>query len=196
MSNILAACWILLTGVATGGAGRHGRPHPITVGWNDELNALATWQPREGGMKADVFAERRGAMTLRLPHAPDGFPHAYQWGGVAGEASVDLGRYPVLVAHVLNVKPGSYTHLDLEQRDYAGKPTHVTVTPALQYPGVIVFDVGEKWGTDVRRLYLRINVGGSLSGAQAEYAWVRFVRREDVARLRENPGWQAVDLKP
>src|SRR4051794_28001523 len=80
----------------------------VAVGWADELNSLSGWVAREGGMKADVYSDTPGAMTLRLAHAPDGFPYSYQWGGVTREVSVDLGRYPVLVARVLDISPRGY----------------------------------------------------------------------------------------
>lgn len=169
---------------------------PIVAGWADEMNSLAGWAPREGGMKADVYAESPGAMTLRLARVPDGFPYGYQWGGLTREASVDLGRYPVLVARVLDVVPKSYTHLDVETRDYAGKPVTTLRTPTLYEAGLIVFDLGDTLGTDVRRLTLRINVGGALEGAKCTYGWVRFVSREDAATLRAHPDRQKVLLRP
>ena len=168
----------------------------VVAGWSDELNSLSGWSPREGGMKAEAYAEIPGSMTLRLAHVPDGFPYSYQWGGVTREATVDLGRYPVLVARVLSLRKGSYTHLDVESRDYSGKPVTTLRTPTLTEPGLIVFDLGDTLGTDVRRLTLRINVGGALEGAQCAYGWVRFLRREDLPALRSRPDAQRVSLRP
>jgi hypothetical protein len=168
----------------------------VVAGWADELNSLTGWAPREGGMKADVYAESPGAMTLRLAHVPDGFPYSYQWGGVTREASVDLGRYPVLMARVLDVSPRGYTHLDVESRDYSGKPVTTLRTPTLTEAGLIVFDLGDSLGTDVRRLTLRINVGGALEGAKCTYGWVRFVSRADMERLKAHPDEQNIIVRP
>jgi len=50
----------------------------VVAGWCDELNSLSGWSPREGGMKAEAYAEIPGSMTLRLAHVPDGFPYSYR----------------------------------------------------------------------------------------------------------------------
>jgi hypothetical protein len=119
----------------------------IAVGWQDEMNDVGGWQPFSGGNDPDVFAARFGAMTLRLPDAPEGFPHAWKWGAVTRRASVDLGRYPVLAAYVSRVDDGSYAHLDVEERDYAGRPVRSLRTPTLQGRGLNVVDVGQTWGS-------------------------------------------------
>jgi hypothetical protein len=174
----------------------YSTPTPIAAGWTDELNTISSWAPRDGGMRAEAYSESPGAMTLRLAHVPDGFPYSYQWGGVTREATVDLGRYPVLVARVLDVRPRSYTHLDVESRDYSGKPVTTLRTPTLVKGGLIVFDLGDTLGTDVRRLTLRINVGGAPEGAKCTYGWVRFVSRKGLALLRAHPDLQDVVLRP
>ena len=168
----------------------------VGVGWHDEMNEPGRWQPAGAGIEPDVFSARRGRVTLRLPHVPEGFPHAYQWGGVTRRADVDLGRYPVLVAYVSGVREGSYAHLDLEERDYGGRPVRALRTPTLRGPGLTVLDVGREWGPETRRMHLRLIVGGPLSGASCEYSWVRFVRREDVPRLEADLAARKVELKP
>jgi hypothetical protein len=166
------------------------------VGWHDEMNDLSAWKPREGGMPAEKFASRPGEMKLRLAHVPDGYPFAYQWGGVTRTATVDLGRYPILLMRVSGMGPGSYCHMDVEQHDYSGKPVKTLRMPTLESPGLAVFDLGKEYGPHVWRLVLRINVGGKLEGAEAEVSWIRFVRREDVPLLKEVPDLQAVKLNP
>ncbi|HEU4751543.1 MAG TPA: hypothetical protein VFU47_00460 [Armatimonadota bacterium] len=199
--KILAVgAWLAVALIAAGispARGRAaGRRHAIPVGWHDEMDDPATWKPREGGMPPDIFARRPGVLTLRLAHVPEGYPFSYQWGGVTRSASVDLGRYPVLAAHFPRVQSGSYCHLDVEQLDYSGRPVHTLRTPTLQGPGLSVLDLGKEYGTYVRRLVLRINAGGALTGAECDCGWVRFVRREDLPLLQEAPDWQAVELKP
>jgi hypothetical protein len=115
---------------------------------------------------------------------------------VTREATVDLSRYPVLVARVLTVSPHGYTHLDVESRDYLGKPVTTLRTPTLVEPGLIVFDLGDTLGTDVRRLTLRINVGGAVEGAKCSYGWVRFVSRDGLAQLKAHPDWQDIVVRP
>jgi hypothetical protein len=168
----------------------------LSVGWQDEMNDVATWKPREGGMPAQAFSARSGAITLRLAHVPEGFPYHYQWGGVTRSATVDLGRYPILVARISTVRPGSYCHLDAEQLDYGGKPIKTLRTPTLEYAGLSFLDLGKQYGPHIRRLVLRINVGGKLEGAECEVSWVRFIRREDLPLLQEQPDRQAVKLAP
>lgn len=180
----LAGC--LTCGIALA---RPKRPAPIpVVGWHDEMNDITAWQPLPAENEPDVLTVHTGAMTLRLPHVPDGHPYPYQWGGVTRRATVELKQSPVLVAYVSAVKDGSYAHLDMEERDFAGKPVRTLRTPTLQGKGLIVLDVGQSWGTETRRIHLRAIVGGALTGAECEYAWVRFVRREDVAKLQASVG--------
>ena len=44
----------------------------------------------------------------------------------------------------------------------------------------------------VRRLTLRLIVGGKLDGAKCSYNWVRFIKRENLAYLQEVPDLQTV----
>ena len=188
---------LLLAGYMTCGAVIAKPKRPVlTVGWHDEMNDFSAWQPLGGENEPDVFATRLGAMTLRLPHVSEGFPHTYQWGGVTRRAGVDLSRYPVLVAYVSRVQDGSYAHLDLEERNHAGRPVRSLRTPVLQGRGLSILDVGQAWGTQTRRIHLRLIVGGPLSGASCEYAWVRFVRREDVPELQARSSGRQVTLEP
>lgn len=167
-------------------------PPPLRIGWHDEMNRLGAWKPLAMENQPDIYASRPGVLTLRLPHVPQGFPYAYQWSGVTRSLSADLAHYPVLIAHVSRLSAGSYAHLDIEERDLAGRVVHTWRSPTLTHPGLTVFDIGKEMGPNVWRLTLRLIVGGKLEGAECDYNWVRFVRREDVAYLQEVPTLQRV----
>jgi hypothetical protein len=47
-----------------------------------------------------------------------------------------------------------------------------------------------------KQLRLRLNVAGLQRGGAVDYTYVRFIRREDAARLREVPDLQNVVLCP
>jgi hypothetical protein len=98
----------------------------------------------------------------------------------------------VLMARVSSLQEGTYAHLDIEERDFNGRPVHSWRSPTLVHPGITAIDLGKEIGPTVRRLTLRLIVGGKLAGAKCDYSWVRFVRRGDVARLQEVPDEQAV----
>ena len=169
------------------------RQHPpILVGWHDEMNDPGTWKPLALENQPDIYASRPGLLTLRLPHVPEGFPYQFQWSGVTRSISADLGRFPVLMAHVSSLDEGSYAHLDIEERGFSGNVVHVWRSPTLTRPGLTLIDLGKELGPNVRRLTLRLIVGGKLEGAKCEYNWVRFVRREDMAYLQEVPNMQSV----
>src|SRR5579871_854294 len=162
------------------------RQHPpLVVGWHDEMKDIRTWKPLGLENQPDIYASHSGVLTLRLPHVPEGFPYEFQWSGVTRSISADLAQYPVLVARVSSLDSGSYAHLDIEERDYFGRVAHTWRSPTLTHPGLTLIDLGKEIGPSVRRLTLRLIVGGKLEGAKCEYNWVRFVRREDVAYLQE-----------
>ena len=79
---------------------------PLVVGWHDELNEPGLWKPLSMENQPDIYAERPGAVTLRLPHVPENFPYAFQWSGVTRSISADLAHYPVLMARVSSLEPG------------------------------------------------------------------------------------------
>lgn len=179
-------------------------PRGIAVGWHDEMDRLSAWRPLPENAPQTWLPET-GGLALRLPHVPDGWPYAYQWSGATREAIVDLGRYPVLMARVDAVDPG-YAHLDLEERDVEGRAVRGRRTPALVAPGLIRLDLKPDAtmpatripatrisGTrdaetrDIRRLTLRLIVGGPNEGAKVVYRWVRFVSRADADRLAAHP---------
>lgn len=188
-------CLLLATAVLP--ACIHAQAHsasllPLRIGWHDEMNRLGTWKPLAMENQPDIYAARPGLLTLRLPHVPSGFPYAYQWSGVTRSLSADLAHYPVLVAHVSRLDTGSYAHLEAEERDIAGHAVHIWRSPTLTRPGLTILDLGKEMGPSVWRLTLRLIVGGKLEGAECNYNWVRFVRREDVAYLQEVPTLQRI----
>jgi hypothetical protein len=189
MRLVTILCLLLLTGVFVRSEGAtRKKPAAPVVGWHDEMNDPAAWELLGLENQPAVYAARPGALTLRLPHVPAGFPYAYQWSGVTRTAVVDLDRYPVAVAYVPRLGDGSYAHLDFEERDYQGRTLRTARSSTLQKPGLSVLDLGKEWGMQTQRVVMRLIVGGQLSGAWCEYAWVRFVRREDLPRLEANPG--------
>jgi hypothetical protein len=167
-------------------------PAPLVVGWHDEMNDPTSWRPLGLENQPDIYADRPGVLTLRLPHVPDGFPYAYQWSGVTRSISADLAHYPVLIANVGTLDPGTYAHLDIEEHDFSGHIAHTWRSPTLTHAGLTSIDLGKAIEPTVRRLTLRLIVGGKLAGAKCSYNWVRFVRREDLAYLQEVPDFQAV----
>jgi hypothetical protein len=171
---------------------KHPRRAPLTVGWHDEMNDPALWKPLGAENPPDVYASSPGLLTLRLPHVPQGYAYAYQWSGVARSISADLAHYPVLMARVSSLQKGSYAHLQIEERDAAGRVVHSWRSPTLTQAGLTAIDLGKEIGPEVRRLTLRLIVGGTLAGAQCDYNWVRFARREDMAYLQESPDLQTV----
>lgn len=165
---------------------------PLVVGWHDEMNDPALWKPLGAENPPDIYASSPGLLTLRLPHVPQGYAYTYQWSGVTRSISADLGHFPVLMARVSSLEKGSYAHLDIEERDAAGRVAHTWRSPTLTHAGLTAIDLGKEIGPEVRRLTLRLIVGGALPGAKCDYSWVRFVRREDVAYLQECPDLQTV----
>ncbi|MBS1722151.1 MAG: hypothetical protein JSS66_03985 [Armatimonadetes bacterium] len=166
----------------------------MTCGWLDEMNNTFIWKPIAMENQPEVYSEQRGLLSMRLPHVPDGWPYAYQWSGVTRDIIVDLDRYPVLVARVSQLQQGSYAHLDIAELDIHGKESWTTRSTTLQTPGLSVADVGkERHG--VRRLRLRLIVGGPNEGCSCSYSYVRFVSEEDQARLQKEPDWSRVRLE-
>lgn len=157
---------------------------PVAVGWNDELEVLSAWRDLRTSNKPQTIRREEGGLTLRLPQVPDRWPYQYQWSGLTREAVVDLDRYPVLLAKVDAVS--GYAHLDLEERDVDGAAVRGKRTPGLTTPGIIRFDLGDE-AKNVRRLTLRLIVGGPNEGASATFRWVRFASRETADLIEKNP---------
>ncbi len=174
----------------TGGKTRQNAP--LVIGWHDEMNDSGLWHPLSMENQPDVYAARKGSLTLRLPHVLDGFPYQFQWSGVTRTVSADLARYPVLMARVSSLEAGSYAHLDIEERDISGKAVRSWRSATLTRPGITLVDMGKAAGADTRRLTIRLIIGGKLAGAKGEYDWIRFVNRADSAFLQSHADWQKV----
>ena len=187
--TVLIACSVVPAFSQSAPQRRHA---PLVVGWHDEMNDPGPWRPIGLENQPDVYAARPGVVTLRLPHVPDGFPYQFQWSGVTRSISADLGHFPVLIARVDSLEEGTYAHLEVEERDFSGRPVRTLRSPTLVRPGLTILDLGKEIGPSVRRLTLRLIVGGKLAGAQCDYNWIRFIRSEDVAWLREAPDIQTV----
>ncbi len=168
------------------------RRAPLVVGWHDEMNDPGLWKPMTLENQPDIYAERPGVVTLRLPHVPNGYPYQYQWSGVTRNLTADLARYPVLIANVSELDADSYAHLDIVEYDFNGQEAGRWRSPTLTHPGLSVVDLGKEIGPSVRRLTIRLIVGGKLEGAKCSYNWLRFVRRADVAYLQEVPDLQNI----
>lgn len=171
--------------VATLHQGASQRSPVVAVGWNDEMETVSAWRDLPGGNRPQVWRREEGGLALRLPQVPDRWPYEYQWSGVTREAIVDLGKYPVLLANVGAVGPG-YAHLEIEERDVNGKAVRGWRTPTRTDAGLIKLDLGDA-AKNVRRLYLRLIVGGPNEGASVAYRWVRFVSHEGAALIEANP---------
>ncbi len=169
---------------------------PFVAGWRDEMNEPLAWRPVSppDRLRVEMAAKEPGAVSLTLPRVPDGWPYSYQWGAAEREAAVDLARFPVLVARVTRVSENGYAHLEVGTGAAAEKPVRSETQTA---PGLIVTDVARALSGGAafagrQRLALRLIAGGANAGASCDYAYVRFVSREDAARLRENPDRQEV----
>lgn len=161
-----------------------------------DLGKPALWQTFDGAMKPQIFAALGGGTTFQLPAVPAGHPYDYQYGGLQYTMHVDLERYPVIAAYVSRVQTGSYAHFNVEARDSKGELLQARSTPTLQKLGLTWLDLGKEWKEQPQLLQLRLYVGGALSGASCDYAWVRFVRREDLPRLQSmSPNIESVDTK-
>lgn len=133
---------------------------------------LRTWPPIQMENQPEVYRERTGVVWMRLPHVPQGWPYQYQWSGITHDAIVDLDRFPILVARVARVMGKSYAHMDIEESDLGGKPAWTERSSTLQQSGLSIGDIG-KDHPGVRRLHLRLIVGGPNEGASAAYTYVR-----------------------
>lgn len=173
----------------------HTRPSTnwIRCGWSDELNDVSTWQVLSVDNKPEVFAEHPGQLEMRLPHVPAGWPYQYQWSGVTRDAMVDLTKYPIMVARLTRVPAGSYAHTEIEELDVNGKQSWGIRGTTLYAPRLSTADVG-KDHPGVRRVRMRLIIGGSNNGALVAYTYVRFIARRDLHFLEAHPDWQAIKI--
>src|SRR5437764_312388 len=70
------------------------RRAPMVVGWHDEMNDPARWRPIGSENAPDIYSEKHGVLSLRLPHVPGGYRYAYQWSGVTrSSAPTSVGSH-------------------------------------------------------------------------------------------------------
>lgn len=174
---------------------------PLLSGWHDEFNSASArdwqWTPPLG--HADVSAPRKGVLRLTLGDRAQADGHSaktYYWAAAARYANVDLDLYPILAVRVLALH-GPSTWWDVTVNEYLGGEQHGpdrrAALKSATKPGLLLFDVAQAAGlTGKKQLRIRLNVAGLEKGDWAEYAYVRFLRREDVKRLEQKPDTQTV----
>jgi hypothetical protein len=179
-----------------------GADGPLLVGWSDELNLPRAWTALTPGGAPDVFRPRRGVMGLRLGRRAvlDNkitAPYAYRWASVWRVATVDLDRYPLLAVRALRVSGDTWWDVTAQEWRNGSVGGREWQTPSLDHPGLVLFDLARETGWAGKMpIRLRLNVAGLRDGGAVEYAWVRFVRREDAERLRKNPDAQELVVAP
>lgn len=165
------------------------RNRRLAVGWSDEMSAQTRplWTSVNGAEIAGTAGG--GALTVRVgPTARGAFRSA-----ATRTAEVDLDRYPILAVRALDVSREAHWYVALEE---PGGDARIE-TPNRSSPGLIFFDLPAQANLAGKRaLRIRLIVEGLRNGESAEFAWVRFVRRDDAERLRENPDEQRVRLVP
>ena len=163
----------------------------IVVGWHDEMDDRVRWKPLAVGNKAFVAVPTPDALFLGLDMVPPNWPYTYQWSGVEQDARVDVARYPVVSAYIVQVQ--GYAHLDIDVLDSGGKVTRTERTSTLTSPGVATLDLGKDLAPGVYTLHVRLIVGGPNSGCCATYKWVRFTTSRDADYLSRHPTRKVVD---
>jgi hypothetical protein len=174
---------------------------PLQTGWHDELNTSAikdwSWQPPKG--RADLSVPAFGTLRLTLGDSAQEDKigkDTYYWATCARYATVDLDRYPILAVHTLRITGQRHPWWDVTVNDYKsgenlgpdiGGGKHDTK------PGLLLFDVKANSNlSGKRQIRLRLSVAGLDRGAYVDYAYVRFIRREDRSRLEKDPDLQDV----
>lgn len=220
-SCLLAFCAFFLTGalLPVCSAPQTG---PLPVGWHDELGRVAAWTPTaQGG--ADISQSRRGILTLTLGRTSVSDPHTFSWASVSRDVDISLDEYPILAVRALRVSPNCWWDAIVQASDGGRLVGAEYKSDSLPERGLILFDVGRilrtprfpggfgrRPGIPLREvpassdagsgvhqhLRLRLNVAGLHRGGSVDYAWVRFIRREDAERLRRQPNLQTVLLVP
>jgi hypothetical protein len=187
------------------------RDHVLIVGWHDEFNSLDNWAPWTAFGGFDILRGDDGKLTVVLGKTSmhDTNFHNYR-AGVYQDFDVDLAHYPVVAVRVIGMhnaatwdaEVGEYREESLPNaREQShggfiarpGNPKQLVMDSigdcgGQHKPGLVFIRLqptpyGSKGKQHVRLL---LNANGSLQG-YVDFAWVRFIRREDVARLRSHP---------
>lgn len=165
----------------------------VYVGWQDEMDSRYNWSPINMENKAFVAQPTKSKLFLGLDKVPANWPYQYQWSGVTRDLEIDSSQYPVLMARVSQVQ--GYAHLDLELIGKNGAVENTIRTSTLTVSGLAQVDLRNSIPAGIRRLRVRLIVGGPNEGCCATYDWVRFVTPEDAAFLEKNPDWQYVGIR-
>lgn len=164
----------------------------IQCGWHDELNDPLRWSDLAMDNKARLNEPSEGRFILSLGHVPANWPYEFQWSGVSQDAFDSIDRFPVLMARVEYVQPGSYAHMDIDVVDSSGKAVKTFRSSTLRGPGLSTIDFTGQLDPAFYHLRLRLIVGGDNVGCAATYDWVRFVSQKDAAFLNQHPDWEKV----
>jgi hypothetical protein len=210
---------IVIGGVTLHGDSRHRRSETVTVGWNDEFNSSTNWKSFPVPNSPDISMPRRGSLRLRIGKGAVSSSGPFFWASAWRVAEVDSNRYPILAVNARNLKGPGWWDVVVQEWHDGRLIGQEMKTPSLDHAGVILFDlsksikppkhaethpggtgewtgVGEKTKEGRVQYRIRINIAGIKEGCSIEYAWLRFVRREDADRLSKNPRTQDIVVEP
>lgn len=188
---------------------QHDRP--LVVGWHDEFNTLDDWSPWTAYSGFDILRGDIGKLTVVLGKTAirDTNYNNYR-AGVYQDFDVDLAHYPVLAVRALRMQEAATWDAQVgEYRDETlplahdtshggniarpGNPKQLVFDTigncgAQHKPGLVFIPLtlspyGSKGRQHVR---LFLNANGPRQG-YVDFAWVRIIAREDIARLRSEP---------
>jgi hypothetical protein len=185
-------------------------PAPLTVGWHDEFNKLDDWAPWTGG-SFDVLRGDVGKLTVVLGKSSMYMQVFKDYrAGVYRDIDVDLDHYPIVAVRAVGFQKAGQWDVQVMQYREPNAPDSRDVSkgggiPIPGNPQRLAADlVGESKGhkgpdlvfMEVKALpsargkkhvRLMLNLSGPQQQGYVEFAWVRFIRKEDVRRLRANP---------
>ncbi|AIE84579.1 hypothetical protein OP10G_1211 [Fimbriimonas ginsengisoli Gsoil 348] len=170
----------------------YGKHRIVFVGWHDEMDSRDQWGALDMENKAFTAAPTKGTIFLGLDRAPANWPYGYQWSGVTRDLYVDVARFPMLMARVIQVQ--GYAHLDIDVLDAKSKAINTLRSNTLTAPGISSIDLGRLLPPGQAHLRLRLIVGGPNEGCCATYDWVRFVNKVDADFLTKDPDWGYVRM--
>lgn len=177
---------------------------PLVVGWSDEFNAKHNWQRFPPPHQPDLSQPHKGLLSLSLGSKSKTTPQpAFYWASATRFVEVDIERYPILAVRAVGLKGPSWWDVIVQGVEKESKTTLAgseIKTPSLDHDGIILFDIQEqvKHGLELsgHRFRIRLNIAGLKQGGSIQYDWIRFVRREDAARLRTNPQVSELIVEP
>ncbi len=217
----VSAISCVLQGMQAQTTTRHrAQRHALVVGWHDEFNEPGDWQPWTRPGATDIMSVSNGALRVTLGNTSHFFKEfGHYRAGVWTEFDVDLNRYPVLAVRANHFHGGSSWDAEVfEFRDKSAPNVRdVANGGSIPVPGnaeqlaadrvansgarntaETVFTVVQP-NPNVKRggkshVRLQLNLSGPKHGAFADYAWARFITREEVEALRNNPTSRNVRL--